>query len=228
MGDLVILKNNDAFTTSLIIAEGTHVKHRSVQKTIDAHIKRLEKFGRVRFEITPQQTKGGVQNKKIYYLTEEQATLLITFLKNTDIVADFKVELVRQFYAMRKILLEKQTQTWMETRYQGKLTRKSETEVLQQLVEYAQTQGSKNSDRLYMVYSKLANQMAGVTSRDQASVMQLNNLNVIENIILHCIQLGILEDKQYKQIYQDCKQRLISYQEIAFLEPAKEIKHKSA
>ena len=218
MTDLVELKGDDVFTTSLIIAEGTNVKHRSVQKTIDTHIKRLKKFGKVRFEITPS-ISG--QNQKIYILNEEQATLLITFLKNTDIVADFKVELVRQFYAMRRLLLERQTQTWQETRYQGKLTRKSETAVIQQLVEYAREQGSQNADKLYMTYSKLANKMAGITSRDTADVMQLNNLNVIENIILHCIQLGILEDKHYKQIYQDCKQRLIDYQEIAFLEPGK-------
>ena len=35
--------------------------------------------------------------------------VLITFLKNTDIVADFKVELVRQFYTMRQELLKRQT-----------------------------------------------------------------------------------------------------------------------
>ena len=62
----------------------------------------------MRFEITPQQTKGGLQDKKIYYLNEPQATLLITFLKNTDVVADFKTELVRQFYLMRAELQKRQ------------------------------------------------------------------------------------------------------------------------
>lgn len=219
MNNLVELKGSEIFTTSLVISEGTQVKHRSVQKTVDTHIKRLERFGKVRFEITPS---ASGQNQKVYILNEEQATLLITFLKNTDIVADFKVELVRQFYAMRRLLLERQTQTWQETRYQGKLTRKAETDVIKQLVEYAKDQGSQNADKLYLTYTKLANKMAGVASRDSANVMQLNHLNVIENIILHCIQLGILEDKHYKQIYQDCKRRLIDYQQIAFLEPGKD------
>ena len=134
----------------------------------------------------------------------------------------FKKELVRQFYAMRRLLMERQTQVWQETRYQGKLTRKAETDVIKQLVDYAKKQGSQNADKLYMTYSKLANKIAGIDSRDAADVMQLNNLSVIENIILHCVQLGILEDKHYKQIYQDCKQRLMSYQEIAFLNPGKE------
>ncbi len=111
MGNLVFLEPNrlDAvpFTTSDVIAEWTGNSYRSVQRIIEKQLTRLEKFGRVRFEITPLQTNGGIQNHKVYCLNEEQATLLITFLKNTDIVADFKVELVRQFYAMRTELLNR-------------------------------------------------------------------------------------------------------------------------
>lgn len=103
MNHLVFLTPNtqEPFTTSDVIAEMTGNSYRSVQRIIEKQSDRLSRFGRVRFEITPTQTKGGVQNKKVYHLNEQQATLLITFLKNTDVVADFKVELVRQFYAMR-------------------------------------------------------------------------------------------------------------------------------
>jgi len=219
MANLVALKGNDVFTTSLIIAEGTGIAHRRIKDAIRKHERQLKTFGLLGAYQT--ESTGG-RPEEIYKLNEEQATFLITLLKNTDVVVAFKLELVRQFYAMRRLLLERQTQTWQETRYQGKLTRKAETDVIKQLVEYAKEQGSQNADKFYMTYSKLGNKMAGIASRDTANVMQLNNLNVIENIILHCIQLGILEDKHYKQIYQDCKQRLIDYQVIAFLEPSKE------
>lgn len=103
MDNIVFLTPNtqEPFTTSDVIAEMTGNSYRSVQRIIEKQQARLERFGRVRFEITPLQTKGGIQNKKIYHLNEQQATLLMTFLKNTDVVADFKTELVRQFYAMR-------------------------------------------------------------------------------------------------------------------------------
>lgn len=106
MTDIVYLAPNtkEPFTTSDIIASVTGNSYRSVQRMVEKQKKRLETFGRVRFEITPFETKGGVQNKKIYHLNEPQATLLITFLKNTDVVADFKAELVRQFYEMRREL----------------------------------------------------------------------------------------------------------------------------
>lgn len=96
------------FTTSDVIAEQTKNSYRSIQRTIERQQARLEKFGQVRFEITPVTYNRGTNMKKIYRLNEEQATLLITFLKNNDIVADFKVELVRQFYAMRRELTARQ------------------------------------------------------------------------------------------------------------------------
>lgn len=101
MNELVIIKYNDTFTNSLVIAAGTNNKHRSVQRIIDKHLINLEKFGKVRFQITP--TESG-QEQKVYLLNEQQATFLITLLRNTEIVVAFKVELVRQFYEMRKFI----------------------------------------------------------------------------------------------------------------------------
>ena len=43
------------------------------------------------------------------------------------------------------------------------------------------------------------------------------SLSIIENIILQCIRLGVLEGTHYKEIYQQCKKRLEHYQEVAFL-----------
>lgn len=116
-----------------------------------------------------------------------------------------------------KLTVEKSTQQWIETRYQGKLTRRTETDTIQKLTEYAKEQGSEHADKLYMVYSKLANKIAGIQSRDTASINQLNNLSLIENIIFHVIEVGIKTSKDYKEIYSDCKQRLENFKEIAYL-----------
>lgn len=89
------------------------------------------------------------------------------------------------------------TQMWIETRKAGKLTRKAETDTIQKLVEYAKGQGSSHAEMLYMTYSRLANKMAGINKRDEATVMQLNNLSLMENIILHEVDLGIMQGKHY-------------------------------
>lgn len=132
MTSIVFLEPNridaEPFTTSDIIAEHTRHSYRSVQRTIENQMERLEQFGQVRFEITPVKYSRGTNMKKVYHLNEPQATLLITFLKNTDVVADFKVELVRQFYAMRKELLDRRAR-----RAELKPIRRELTDVIQEV-----------------------------------------------------------------------------------------------
>lgn len=63
-----------------------------------------EAFGRVEFEIQPFETNGGIQKREIAILNEQQATLLVTYCKNTETVRKFKVALVKAFYEMRELL----------------------------------------------------------------------------------------------------------------------------
>lgn len=217
MKELVILQGKDIFTDSMVIANGTGNQHKNVKELICKYQYDLQEFGTL--SVLNVESTGG-RPEQYYQLNEEQATFLITLLRNNKVVVTFKKELVKQFYAMRRVLLERQSQIWIETRQQGKLTRRSETDVIQKLVEYAKQQGSSNSDKLYMTYSKLANKIAGISKRDEANIMQLNNLSLIESIILNCIQVGMAMDKHYKEIYQDCKRRLEAFREITYLEIA--------
>ncbi|HEM3666910.1 TPA: Rha family transcriptional regulator [Streptococcus suis] len=88
----------EPYTTSEIIAECAEVKHRHLKMLINKHKDRLGRFGKVHFKISP--SKSG-QNVRDYILNEQQATLLITFLKNTEQVANFKENLVKAFFEMR-------------------------------------------------------------------------------------------------------------------------------
>lgn len=98
---IVILKDGDAVTTTLAIAEGTLNDHASVIKLVRAYQADLEDFGLVRFEIQPRlpgQHGGG--DTEFAILNEPQSTLLLTFMRNTDIVRAFKKKLVREFWEM--------------------------------------------------------------------------------------------------------------------------------
>ena len=131
---------------------------------------------------------------------------------------EWKLQYIKAFNQMESFIKEKMTQTWIETRQAGKLTRKAETDTIKKLVKYAKGQGSTHADMLYMAYSKLANKMAGIQKRDEATVMQLNNLSLMENIILHVIDTGILTGKHYKEIYKNCKNRMETVKDLAYLE----------
>lgn len=79
--------------------KGTGNQHKSVVALIKSQQQRVEKFRALRFSDLKSKNPKGGRPTRIYLLNEPQATLLITFLDNTEVVADFKVELVRQFYA---------------------------------------------------------------------------------------------------------------------------------
>lgn len=101
MDNLVFLAPNtqEPFTTSDVIAAFAGIQHHTVTRLIQQHEADFKEFGILRFEI--EEIKGRGQPAKHYQLNEEQATLLMTYLKNTAQVRAFKKELVRQFYAMR-------------------------------------------------------------------------------------------------------------------------------
>ena len=125
----------------------------------------------------------------------------------------WKWKYIDAFNQMEKIITEKQTSIWIETRQQGKLIRKGETDVLKKLVEYAREQGSGHADMLYMTYTKLANKMAGITTRDSATNSQLNELSTMERVIAKVVIDEMAQGIHYKQIYKDCKARLETVKE---------------
>lgn len=134
---------------------------------------------------------------------------------------EWKWKYIEAFDAMEKLLSERATTTWLEERKTGILTRKEETSVIQQLIEYAKEQGSEHSEKLYMVYTKLANTMAGVSNRDMAPIHKLCELNLIENIILNQIANGMEAGQNYKEIYQLCKKQIELFKHVAYLETEK-------
>ena len=126
MCEVVFLEPNklDAvpFTTSEVIAEFAGVKHHAVQQLITKHETDFKEFGQVAFEMRAVTYSRGTNYEKIFHLTEEQATLLMTYLKNTPQVRAFKKELVRQFYAMRRELVKRELERAKLTPIRRKLT----------------------------------------------------------------------------------------------------------
>lgn len=228
MDNLVILKGNDVFTNSWVIAEGTGNSHRAIKSIVDKYSDDFKEFGKLSYhskwfenekqkKVFSDNSKGVSREKtkiEVILLNEPQATLLITYLRNTEQVRRFKKNLVFEFYRMRDFIREKQTPAWQESRQTGITTRKKETDAIKRLCEYATAQGSKHPERLYTAYTKLANKAAGITNRTTATGLQISILTVAESIIAQTIDAGIEENKPYKEIYQDCKRKLAVLQGV--------------
>ena len=85
-----------AVTTTLAIAEGTFNDHASVIKLVRTYQADLEEFGLLDFK---SESTGG-RPTEYAFLNEPQSTLLLTYMRNTDIVRAFKKKLVREFWEM--------------------------------------------------------------------------------------------------------------------------------
>ena len=219
MNELVYLNKNEAVCDSLLVAEKFEKQHKNVIRAIEKTItdSPAQNCARCFRKATYKDEQG--KPRPMYYMNRDGFTFLVMSFTGKK-ANEWKWKYINAFNAMESILKERSTEVWLETRQRGMLTRKSETDVIQKLVDYAKDQGSEHADMLYMTYSKLANRMAGIKNRDEATVMQLNNLSLMENIILNCIQNGITMEKHYKVIYQDCKRRLEAFKDIAYLEVA--------
>ena len=114
MEELVFLDkgsvNDVPFTTSEVIAAYAGISHHAVQQIIGQHEGDIKEFGALAFEMREVSKNGGTNYAKICHLNEEQATLLITYLKNTAPVVAFKKALVHQFYAMKTELFKRRSE----------------------------------------------------------------------------------------------------------------------
>lgn len=220
MNNLVILKNDTPLTTSEIISFHTDVRHESIFRMIKKYEDDLNEFGVIGFEIEkPKKGSKGGQPKKYAYLNEEQTSLIIMYLKNTEKVRYFKKTINRQFHQMRKWILEqktkKQNQQYIETRNQSKIGRRQETDIIKIFVEYAKKQGSKSADKYYMIISKMENAAFFILQekfknvREILNMGQLNKIIFADMIVRQAIIEGMEKEMFYKDIFQLAKNRVI-------------------
>ena len=216
MNDLVSIKHDEVVCTSLDVAEKFGKQHKHVIRNIEK-IKEdssAQKWAQSFHETTYTDSSG--KSNKMYLMNRDGYSILVMGF-NGKKALDWKWKYLEAFNQMESMLKERNTQLWVEQRKQGKLTRQAETDVIKQLVKYAEEQGSEHSQMLYTTYSKLANKMAGITDRDFATLAQLNELSFIENIILNQIRVGMEREMHYKDIYKDCKKQIETFKDVAYL-----------
>lgn len=101
----------EPYTLSSIISECAQVQHRHVKNLLNKHKLDFEQFGKVHFK---KSSSDSGQQVRDYIFNEQQATLLITYLKNTPTVREFKQQLVKAFFEMRDELTQIKLQRTLE------------------------------------------------------------------------------------------------------------------
>lgn len=127
---------------------------------------------------------------------------------------------VSKFRAMEKLIAEMATPLWQDTRAGGKEARKAEGEVIARFIGYARSQGSRNADRYYTNLSRLANEAAGITDRNQAHGRALALLQLAETVIAAALREGMAAGLPYKDVFRQARERVQSLVSIPGLKGA--------
>ena len=112
----------EPYTTADSVAQYAQVKHKTVNELIRKHEKDLEEFGTLQFEMEACYHRTGASVQKIYHFNEQQATLLITYLRNTEPVRKFKKALVRGFFEARQELSRREVERAVKAPVRRSLT----------------------------------------------------------------------------------------------------------
>ena len=178
----------EPYTLSSIVAECTNLQHHTITRTIRKHQARFERFGKVGFKI--QALKSG-QSAKDFILNEQQATLLVTFLKNTDQVANFKDTLVNAFFEMREELSKFRIQRALEK--PKRKTLHDSIETWEQAPKHAHS--TMNNLLLKAVTDMNAKQLVknrkGFNGIDSLTSEELEQYQALEDMVIARIELNM-------------------------------------
>ena len=207
MNDLVYLKNDAAVCDSLQVAEKFGKNHKYVLEKIEKLLSAdsANKLAQC-IRVSRYKDASGKYNKM--YLLNKDGFVFLAFGFTGKEADSWKWKYIEAFNQMEKLIREKSTAAYRLSDQEERTTRRAETDVIKEFVEYARAQGSTHADYYYTNYTRLAYKAAGITDKMTAAGLQLDDLALVEHLIAHTLRTGMAAGRSYKDIYVDCKQRL--------------------
>jgi len=220
MSEIVKLDKGVPLVSTLDMWDPLQVEHVAILKMVKKYEPMFQQIRTFGFEIR----KSGGRPTSFCRLDEEQATFLITLMRNSEAVVPFKLRLTQEFYRMKRELVriasQNQNAQWLETRKAGKETRCIATDTIKDFVAYATGQGSKNAERYYANISKMENKAIFFLEqkyknlRDALDIHQLSTVKSADMIVMKALSDGMAQELPYKDIYKLAKLRVESFAEI--------------
>lgn len=219
MNELVMLKNQEATTTSVIVAEYFNKQHAHVTRDIEEIKNKIDpsKFGEM-FQKSNYDDNYG-RKQKMYRVTKDGFILLVMGY-NTKKAFEIKINFIEAFNDMEKYIREnekakiyKQNTDWLITRNNGKLVRRNELDIISEYIMYSREQGSKSPEKYYIHFTKIVNSLVGIKSgmRDKVDFETLIHIINLENLIMRVVREGMETRMYYKEIYQLSKKKCEEY-----------------
>lgn len=225
MGDLILIQNGEPVTSTLVIAKGMKLSHRSVMALISKYKERFETRGVMTFEMS-KPLKGQNDGRPVNYalVNESHFLFLATLMRNSETVLDFKDKLTKEFVRQRKLiahlLTQRQNASWIEQKKAGKLNRREETDVIKEFVEYCKQQGGTFAEMYYSNISKMENKALFLLEQKFPNVREVLNgqqLQIVASadlVVARALKHGMEQKMNYKDVFQMAKQRVIEFADL--------------
>ncbi|OJU55282.1 MAG: hypothetical protein BGN93_19690 [Acinetobacter sp. 39-4] len=102
---IVNVENGQPMTSTMQIALGLGIQHATIIKLVRTYMPDFQEFGLVRFKIQPRlEGQHGGGEAKFVPLNEQQATFLMTLMRNSPRGIEFKKALVKAFFETREFI----------------------------------------------------------------------------------------------------------------------------
>ena len=226
MKDLVFLKNNQALTTSRLVAEYFERRHDRVLRAISASIQALPKIGDSgKAFIKSSYTDESGKSNPMYLLNRDGFMFVVMGFTGKK-AAELKWNYIQAFNAMEQkiieLLAERKSEEWRAIRQAGKHGNKQMCAAIHEIIiPLARARGSTTpDDRFYLTYQKAVNKAAGIApnSRNDLPLAQLYEVEKIQSMVDVSIRgLAAGGQDDYKQIYRDTKQTLENYSRLSLI-----------
>ena len=222
MKDLVIVKREQALTTSLTVAEVFGKNHQHIMRDIRGLIEQIEDVSKSGQMFTESKYRDNYDRFQPMYLMNFDGFSLLAMGFTGKKALEFKLAYIDAFNRMHQILAERQTPEWQAAREQLKLaTRKLTDTIRDVLIPLALEQGiaPEKTSNLYLNYNRLINKCAGIKSDSRSLVdsRQIYEVEKMSDISSRLIEKFSFEKIDFHDIYQKVKAHLIKYAELSML-----------
>lgn len=214
-------KHGQLYANSREVAEMVVKRHDHLLRDIDKYIAVLRKttapkIGVSEFFIGSTYTDSTGRSLPSFDCTKMGCEMIAHKLTGDKGIL-FTAAYINRFHEMERTLMERRSPQWQQARLEGKKTRRMETDAIKAFVAYATAAGSKNADKYYIHFTKLADKAVGIADRDAASTAKLLDLRVVEMIIEKAVLAEMTAGTEYHQAFHNVRDRMRQISVLAFM-----------
>ena len=220
--EIVEVKKNEVFCDSNMVSRKFGIKHAYVCDNIRKLLTDLKEL-RVgtndpKVSTEEREYRG---NKYTAYLMDRQFFSLLAMRFKGKKALEWQVKFNNAFYEMERHILQselnKKDDGFLQLRSQNKITRKEETSVIKDFVDYATSQGSKSAKFYYKHITNATYKALGLMVqkkpklRDSLQGYEIAELILAERLALDSLKKYMELERNYKDIYESVKNDLENF-----------------